>query len=138
MKNLFLIALLGFGCAKAPGNYKLPTETKSADASNRDNADSHWQQRADKEKLIKALELYEQEFAANPNDRELAALLVRGYYFLGDAHETDKEAKRVAWDKAFAYGQECLSKNARSARAMDGNAIEIPGKFDDHRPTASE
>ena len=126
MKNLFLITLLGIGCAKAPGNYKLPIESKSADASNRDKADSHWQQRGDKEKLIKALELYEQEFAANQDDRELAALLVRGYYLLGDAHETDKEAKKTAWDKAFAYGQKCLSKNAEYDAVIkkSGNKVE--------------
>merc|ERR1712072_1604775 len=73
-----------------------------------------------------ALKLYEQEYAANPTDRELITRLVRGYYFLGDAHETEKEAKMAAWNKAFTYGQECLSKNTEYASVLEksGNKVE--------------
>ena len=127
MKNVLLISFLSIiGCAKNPGNYKIPTDNKSADASDSEQADSLWQNRGDKDSLIKALDLYEKQFAASPDDRDLAARLVRGYYFLGDAHETEMDAKKVAWDKAFAYGQECLSKNPDYDAVIkkSGNKVE--------------
>ena len=113
MKTFWISALLLAGCGKKPGSYEM---TSAAESSASDTltskAEEAWAQRNDKAQLTTALNTYEQLFVADPTNKEIAARLVRGWYFYGDAHEQDIEAKKVAWDKAITFGQTCLAINA--------------------------
>ena len=44
-------------------------------------------------------------------NKKTLARLVRGWYFMGDAHETEKANKMKAWDTAFSFGEKCLALN---------------------------
>jgi hypothetical protein len=119
MKKMLMLSLLLSGCGKKPGSYEIADAAESSASDQmKDQAEALWLQRGDKDKLSEALGVYEQLFVANPKDREIAARLVRGWYFYGDAHETEKEAKEAAWDKAIAFGSECLNINEDYANIL--------------------
>jgi tetratricopeptide (TPR) repeat protein len=127
MKKLLVLSLLLSGCGKKPGSYEISdAASESATDQQRDQAEALWLQRGDKDSLSEALGVYEQLFVANPTDREIAARLVRGWYFYGDAHETEKEGKEAAWDKAIAFGSKCLNINEAYA-----NELSKEGKRED-------
>lgn len=116
---LLLVAGLS-GCSKKPsGSYDIP-DANSTVATPQAEADALWEQRADKEKLKQALALYEQVYQTDPRNRDVAGNLVRGWYFLGDTHESDDAAKAAAWDTAISWGKKCLAINPEFAAAMDG------------------
>jgi hypothetical protein len=103
------------GCARTVGTYEIaaPVAAPAAPAPTaREEADALWTQRGDKEKLLAALAKYKALHEGNPQDRQVTERLVRGWYFLGDGHETEKEAKMAAWATAIAYGKQCLALNA--------------------------
>ncbi|NOY26436.1 MAG: hypothetical protein GXP62_11240, partial [Oligoflexia bacterium] len=77
-----------------------------------------WAQRSDKTQLQAALAKYEEAIAADPTNRQIAGRLVRGWYFLGDAHETEKEAKLADWDQAITWGKRCLAINTDFAELL--------------------
>jgi len=117
-----LSAALIAGCAtKSAGTYQVGATTGVADAATalKDHADTLWEQRGEKAKLEQALVKYEEAYNANPTDRHVAGRLVRGYYFLGDAHESEKEAKLATWDKAIGWGKACLAINKDFAGLME-------------------
>jgi len=102
--------MLTVGCGKrASGNYAVP----DANSTTVDNTevDALWEQRGDKEALVQALAIYEAAYEANPRDRHVATRLVRGWYFMGDAHTDDDEGKSIAWDTAVNWGKACLAIN---------------------------
>ena len=113
MKKFWIAAVLLAGCGKKPGSYEMTSaaESSASDTLN-SQAEEAWAQRNDKAQLTAALNTYEQLFVADPTNKEIAARLVRGWYFYGDAHEQELEAKKVAWDKAITFGQTCLAINA--------------------------
>ena len=112
MKQFWILAILASGCGKKPGSYEVSSAAEnSATDQLAEQAETLWQQRGDKEKLTEALNAYEQLFVQDPKNQEVAARLVRGWYFYGDAHEADIEAKKAAWDKAISFGQKCLAVN---------------------------
>ena len=74
-------------------------------------ADALWEERGDKAKLQAALAKYEQAYAADGTNREVAGRLLRGWYFLGDGHETEKDAKLSAWSTSIEWGKKCLAIN---------------------------
>jgi hypothetical protein len=121
MKPYLLFGLTIVGCGKKPGDYESSIEAaKAAEAEGiRASADAAWVNRSDKAELTSALEKYEQVFKANPQDRDVAYHLVRGWYFMGDAHESETEQKLAAWNKAVAFGDSCLSINNEFAALLE-------------------
>lgn len=113
--TLVLAGALLAGCStKHKGTYEMAQSTAGAVGSAgqlKIEADALWEQRSDKAQLQAALAKYEQAIAADPTNREIAGRLVRGWYFLGDAHETDDDAKLAAWDVSITWGKRCLAIN---------------------------
>ncbi len=117
------LALLALLAASHPAEAKKKTEEVSAPAAapasdpaaTRTAAEALWAQRGDEAKLREALTSYEQLLAASPGDRDALYHLLRGYYFLGDGHLTDKDQKLEVWAKAIGYGNQCLALNAEYA-----------------------
>ena len=120
MRTLLGLSFLTIlACGKKPGSYEIKSASEDAQVDQlRAEADSLWEERGNKDQLLKSLDAYEQLFAQNSTDKEVAARLVRGWYFYGDAHESEIEAKRSAWDKAFTFGDKCLSINPAYAAAI--------------------
>ncbi|MBM4364863.1 MAG: hypothetical protein FJ102_01510 [Deltaproteobacteria bacterium] len=114
MHRLALLALLA-GCAKQAGTYEVaavaPTAAPDASAALKTEAESAWANRGDKAQLQVALQKYEALYALDPSDRDVAMHLVRGWYFLGDGHETEKDAKLAAWETSIEWGKKCLAIN---------------------------
>ena len=111
-----LPVLLLLACGKQIGSYQV--EAPAADVGTGDQktalkaeADALWNERGDKAKLQVALAKYEQAYALDATDREVAGRLLRGWYFLGDGHETEKEAKLSAWSTSIEWGKKCLAIN---------------------------
>ena len=77
----------------------------------RAEADALWEQRADRDKLAEALAKYEIAMTADASDRHVGERLTRGWYFLGDAYETEAEARIAAWDQSIRWGKRCLAIN---------------------------
>ena len=44
---------------------------------------------------------------------------MRGWYFLGDAHETETDAKNLAFDTAVSWGKRCLAINTDFKARLD-------------------
>lgn len=115
--RLLLLLLVAAGCAKQTGTYEIaaaPATTAAPDqrAALTTEADRLWALRADKEQLKAALVKYQEAYAMDPTDRHVAMHLVRGWYFLGDGHETDKDTKLAVWATAIDWGKKCLAINA--------------------------
>ena len=123
LMSTILVGLTITGCGKKPGSYEIQNAMDQQDAGLAQQAEDLWAQRADKEKLVAAMNAYEQLFAQNPTNKDIAARLVRGWYFYGDAFESEVEAKRAAWDQAISFGQVCLELNPEyaSVLANDGS-----------------
>jgi tetratricopeptide (TPR) repeat protein len=80
-------------------------------APERAEGDALWEERADRDKLATALAKYEIAMSADPRDRHIGERLTRGWYFLGDAYETEDGARIAAWDQSIAWGKRCLAIN---------------------------
>lgn len=114
MSTIVLLALAG--CAKPAGTYaiaELPTQPVASETVStlKAEAEAAWANRGDKAQLQVALQKYEALYATNPSDRDTAVHLLRGWYFLGDGHETEKEAQIAAWATAIEWGKKCLAIN---------------------------
>lgn len=112
---------------KQTGSYEVAKASGDASAFEtlKGEADALWPERGETANLKAALAKYEAAYNANPTDRETAGRLVRGWYFLGDAHETDTDAKNVAFDTAVSWGKRCLAINADfKARLEKGDQKE--------------
>ena len=125
MRSIILMALLTAGCAKKPGKYQMTQGTGGSASESVAAGDTMWAQRDDKAKLAEALRNYEKAFAEDGKNRRIAAKLVRGWYFMGDAHETEKSAKMEAWDKAVAFGQKCLSINDQYKSVLEKSGSKV-------------
>jgi tetratricopeptide (TPR) repeat protein len=99
------------GCGKKPGTYAVNNANESTSSDARTKADALWAQRGEKDKLAETLSLYEQALSTDTTNKHVLGRLVRGWYFMGDAHESDKTAKMTAWDKAISFGNVCLELN---------------------------
>ena len=127
MKHLLTLSLLTtVACGKKPGSYEIKSASEDAQVDQLTaQAEALWLERGSKEKLEEAMEVYEQLFAQDPTNRDVAARLVRGWYFYGDAYESEVEAKRAAWDKAFTFGDKCLALNPEfAAKVAEGASKE--------------
>lgn len=117
--TLALAALVG--CSKTQkGSYETTVTESTGNESDllKAGADALWEQRDDPEKLKQALASYEQVAATSPN-REVLLKLVRGYYFLGDAHLTEEPEKLAAWDKGISWGKQCMGLNSEFAALVE-------------------
>lgn len=83
----------------------------SPSAALEEEAAALWAQRVDEAKLTEALAKYEAVHAADPENRLALVRLTRGWYFWGDGYTTEKEVKAERWQKAIAFGDECLALN---------------------------
>jgi hypothetical protein len=116
MRHVPFLLLLA-ACGKQVGSYEVAAPTATATAAPdakttlQAEADGLWAERGDKAKLQAALVKYEQLYALDASNREVAGKLVRGWYFLGDGHETEKDAKLSAWSTAIEWGKKCLAIN---------------------------
>ncbi|MFZ5475197.1 MAG: TRAP transporter TatT component family protein [Myxococcota bacterium] len=124
MRALVLVALLA-GCGKQIGSYEPPPAAPAAATTPADQqtalkaeADGLWNERGDKEKLKAALAKYEQLHAMDATNRDVAGKLVRGWYFLGDGHETEMDAKLSAWATSIEWGKKCLAINTEFMALM--------------------
>ena len=111
MFRLFVLSSLFIGCGKKPGSYSMTSANESVSSDALTKADSMWDQRGDKEKLSETLRLYEQALTTDPTNKHILGRLIRGWYFMGDAHEGEKSAKMASWDKAISFGNVCLEQN---------------------------
>ncbi len=111
-----ILTVLFLACAKPVGTYTVAQAPIAPVASEtvgtlKAEAEAAWSNRGDKAQLQVALQKYEGLYATNPNDRDVAMHLLRGWYFLGDGHETEKDAKLAAWSTAIEWGKKCLAIN---------------------------
>lgn len=115
-----LLALVGCGGAHQ-GTYEVAAEAKSASPSSEALAAAmtHWDKRSDPAELKLALAGFEQAVAADPRNREAYYYLVRGWYFLGDGHQTAVAEKLASWDTAISWGKKCLSLNETFKGKLD-------------------
>lgn len=108
------IVLLSLACGPKTATTTAPTVTTApvdAATSLSTEAAALWNERGDKAKLQAALDKYAQIHTATPSDRDALTHLTRGWYFLGDGHETEKDPKLAAWETALSYGDKCLALN---------------------------
>ena len=91
MKHLLTLSLLtAVACGKKPGSYEIKSASEDAQVDQlKAEAEALWLERADMDQLVKALDIYEQLYAQNPDDIAVAARLVRGWYFYGDSYESE-------------------------------------------------
>lgn len=127
--TLFSLTLLSAGCSsKNPGAYQAAATTSQRASIDVDavleEAETLWAQRADPAALKEALGLYEQIVGANPVHRQALTRLVRGWYFLGDAHMTDKDEKIETWGVAITWGKRCLALNEEFAARVNSGEKE--------------
>jgi hypothetical protein len=108
-----ILALTGCGPKTSGGTYTVETATgdSSAAATLQGEADALWEKRGDKAQLQAALAKYELAYYADPSNREVVVQLARGWYFLGDAHETEKATKLETWDTSVVWGKRCMALN---------------------------
>jgi len=120
--------VFAIGCGKQQKG-KIEVAAASGEVSAFDSlvgeADALWAKRGDAESLKAALAKYEQAYEANPTSRETAGRLTRGYYFLGDAHNSEKEAKNEAFNTAVSWGKRCLAINEAFQAKVESGTKEI-------------
>ena len=113
MRHLALLTLI-LGCgSKDPAAISSTATAVAGDAAAtlRSEAEAAWNNRSDKAQLQASLQKYEKIVAGDPKDRDALYHLLRGYYFMGDGHETEKDAKLAVWEKAIGWGKLCLALN---------------------------
>jgi tetratricopeptide (TPR) repeat protein len=110
--TLFLLAL---ACGPKSAPVSTPTSTASTETAATDTAESLWSERGDKAKLQASLDRYAQVLTTDASNRDALYHLTRGWYFLGDGHETEKDAKLAVWATALSYGDKCLAMNTEYA-----------------------
>jgi tetratricopeptide (TPR) repeat protein len=120
--------LFTIGCGKKhKGAVKVAEASGEATAfdSLKGEADDLWAKRGDTASLEAALAKYEEAYNTNPTDRETVGRLTRGWYFLGDAHMSEKEAKNEAFNTAVSWGKRCLAINQDFQTQVEGGAKAV-------------
>ncbi len=110
--------------SKHKGTYETTAEAAPAEAAYDAAADlakaaDLWALRADATKLQESLDTFANVVANDASNTEALLHLVRGYYFLGDAHNSELDAKLAAWDQAIGYGKQCMGANATFASLIE-------------------
>jgi hypothetical protein len=112
MRSVAVLALAA--CApKQRESFDVPEAAAAPEPASPERAegDALWEQRADRDKLVAALAKYEIAMSTDARDRHVGERLTRGWYFLGDAYETEDEARIAAWDQSIGWGKRCLAIN---------------------------
>ena len=124
--SMLALGILSACGAKHAATFDIGEATAEGDASALSGeAQALWEERGDTAQLQAALDKYEEVLAVDPGNREALLHLARGYYFLGDAHLSDDEEKKTAWDKSIGYGKKCMGLNeAFRAANESGEADE--------------
>ncbi|MFK7931308.1 MAG: TRAP transporter TatT component family protein [Myxococcota bacterium] len=119
---LICTGLVASACGKKPGAYetlaKDDSTAKAADAELA-AAEGLWNKRGDATQLEKAITAYEALATARPNDRAILTRTTRAWYFLADAHTTDKSLKKERYLKAIEWGKRCMAVNTEFARMVN-------------------
>jgi tetratricopeptide (TPR) repeat protein len=121
--SLALLVLGLTACGKQQkGVYEVAVPAAAVDPSSAEalkaEADALWAERGDGEKLKGALAKYESLLAAQPTNREVAAMLARGWYFYGDTFVTEDE-RLAAWDKSISFGKQCIAGNTEFVKLLE-------------------
>jgi tetratricopeptide (TPR) repeat protein len=115
-------------CGKNPGAYETAAPAEAASdvdvAPLLEKADALWDKRVETASLEEAIAAYEEALAADPTNRHAVTRLVRAWYFYGDSHTTEKDAKIERWGKAIEYGKRCLALNEDFANRMNAGEKE--------------
>jgi tetratricopeptide (TPR) repeat protein len=123
-----LVAALSLAaCGKNPGAYKTAEVVSTAEADMvalTAEADALWELRVDPDQLAKAIAAYEAIIKVDPRNRHALTRLVRGWYFYGDSHTTDKDTKIERWATAITYGKQCLALNEEFASRLQAGEKE--------------
>lgn len=140
MRSIFVLCALTAACSsKNPGAYQTAAATaqKSADevAPLVEKADALWEGRVSADTLREAIAAYEAVVAIDPTHRHALTRLVRGWYFLGDVHLTEKDVKIETWGTAIQWGKKCLALNKEFADRVNSgqkekDAVEAATKDD--------
>lgn len=117
--RLFATVLAVFVGASALSSV-VSTPAVAADDAAVAAADALWAQRVDQGKLREALTAYEAIASTETSSRYVLGQLTRGWYFLGDAHLTDKAQKIEAWAKAMSFGEKCMANSADYQTRIQG------------------
>jgi hypothetical protein len=120
--SVFLLtASLGLGCAKHAGSYSQQASTGTADQSAAlvAEADAAWENRSDAAQLKAALVKYEAALDADSTNRHAAIRLTRGWYWYGDVHVKEDEAKLAAWNTAVQMGGRCMAVNSEFTQLLE-------------------
>jgi tetratricopeptide (TPR) repeat protein len=78
-----------------------------------------WQKRVEKESLEEALSKFEHVLAASPTNLQVLTYLTRGYFILGELHETNDDLKKKNFEKARDFGRIGLETNAEFKKLAD-------------------
>lgn len=122
MRQITILSTAVFllGCStKHPGSYEVGQATGTATPGPQENADRLWESRADKAELQKALTEYEAVYQTDPTNRHAAVRLTRGYYLLGDAHESEMSGKLTQWESAISWGKKCIALNTEFTALLE-------------------
>lgn len=122
-RRLFATAVAAL-VATAAVTPMLATPALAADDAALAAADALWAQRVDQAKLREALVAYEAIASTDATNRYVLGQLTRGWYFLGDAHLTDKQEKIETWAKAMVWGNKCLATSADFHTRVSGGEKE--------------
>lgn len=70
-----------------------------------------WGDRVNESSLQESLSKFELALSGAQEDLEILTYLTRGYYLLGDLHQTNKDLQKKSFEKAREYGERGLSLN---------------------------
>lgn len=70
-----------------------------------------WGDRVNENSLQESLSKFELALQGSPEDLEILTYLTRGYYLLGDLHQTNKDLQKKSFERAREYGERGLNLN---------------------------
>ncbi len=106
MFKMILIFSVLFNFAYAQKDFS-PAEAKLM----RTEALRLWQKRDDQQSLEEALSKFEKVHETHPENLEILTYLARGYFILGELHQTNDDLKKRSFEKAREYGEKGLKLN---------------------------
>jgi len=116
LKILLLISLFSYS------SFAQKKDFSSAEATlMRNEALKLWEARDDQHSLEGALSKFEMAHETFPEDLEILEFLARGYFVLGELHQTIEESKKKSFEKSRAYGEKGLMLNPEYKKYASGD-----------------